>query len=277
MAYSPTYVGDPGRLASVCAAAILTCADTASARSLVEAGCHVIMQNALQADTDGALPATLAARAHHLHMFPQQQLQRRRGARARTIARVVFMGDRHQICPSLTSPDFLARLRAVGVTFDVVDKSRIAEWADYRDADLVLAVRPPGTQVELKPPSKLINAWLAGVPALLGPEPAYQRLKRHPHDFIEVSVPAEVFDAIMSLRRDPEQYAAMLRRCEARAAEFTADAIAGQWADVLFNRVQRALTPLAASTIGAARAPAASGAEVAEHSDSDESIEFTII
>ena len=156
------------------------------------------------------------------------------------VRRVIFVGDRHQLDPALTAPEFTAALRAMEVTFDVIDKSRVPEWGDYRDADLVLALRPPGTAVRLKPPSKLINAWLAGVPALVGPEPAYQRLRSDESDFVEVHGAAEALAAIARLQREPEQYERMLRRCDERAPEFCAGKIAAQWARVLFGEVAKA-------------------------------------
>jgi len=53
------------------------------------------------------------------------------------------------------------------------------DWPDFREADLILAVRPGDRRrATNKPASKLVNAWLAGVPALLGPEVAYRELRR---------------------------------------------------------------------------------------------------
>ena len=40
----------------------------------------------------------------------------------------------------------------------------------------------------LKPPSKLFNSWLAGVPAVLGHESAYRAERRSDLDYIEVSL-----------------------------------------------------------------------------------------
>ena len=326
MAYSKAYLGDLERLAQVCGAAVIACADTSEAPALLAAGCHVIVQNELQAASPRAAAASppLAAAAsppppattmmssngraggaerdgaggevggvagaasasaggqmavgarrqhtvaqpHTLPMFPQQRLQRRRADRGSRLERIVFMGDRHQIDPVLASREFGEVLNArFGIAFDVVDKSRIPEWGDYSDADLVLAVRPPGSHPELKPPSKLINAWLAGVPALLGAEPAYRKLRRNANDYLEVSSPHEVLEALSMLRSDPERYAAMRRQCEKRAREFSEPAIAAQWADVLFGRVaqQHPLgTPSARGEAVAARAQA-QGAPHVDH------------
>ena len=243
MNYNSAYLGPPEKLAKRCSAAVVACADTDSARGLLDVGCHVICQNELQhrpPESDPSLDRPAEARAHTLPMFPQQSLRRREATRGAAIRRLVFMGDRHQLDPALTSADFLRALDALSITFDVVDKSRIPEWGDYSEADLVLAIRPPGCAVELKPPSKLINAWRAGVPALLGREPAYQRLRHAAHDYVEVACPSEALEAIRRLIRHPEDYLAMLERCRERAREFSPERIAEQWAEVLFGRVASA-------------------------------------
>ena len=229
MAYSERYLGSLDKLVATCVP-VVACADTQNTPKLLEAGCHVIVQNALQATHD-----LMASRAHTLPMFPQQNLKRRLRSRRTTIERIVFMGDGHQVEPALRTDAFHAALRAMGVTFDIVDKSRIREWKDYSKADLVVAIRPKGTAVECKPPSKLINAWVAGVPALLGSEPAYQRLRLEDSDFIEVNSGEEVLSAVRRLKDNPLEYAAMLSRCDERAVEFSSKAIAQQWADMLFG------------------------------------------
>lgn len=61
------------------------------------------------------------------------------------------------------------------------------EWHDYQHVDAVLAIRDcPPVVLATKPASKLINAWKAGVPALLGPEPAWG-IAYSPLDFLEAA------------------------------------------------------------------------------------------
>ena len=98
------------------------------------------------------------------------------------------------------------RRRGIELVIDAVDYRGAAtdaarlRWADYSDVDLVLAVRPPiGTHTD-KPASKLYNAWRAGVPALLGPEPAFRELYTDTLDYVEVSTVDEALAAIDRLR-----------------------------------------------------------------------------
>lgn len=80
---------------------------------------------------------------------------------------------------------FQDALRQRGVRF--VSRFQ-GEWHDYQHVDAVLAIRDcPPVVLATKPASKLINAWKAGVPALLGPEPAYRELRTSPLDFLEAA------------------------------------------------------------------------------------------
>jgi len=98
-------------------------------------------------------------------------------------------------------------------------------------------VRPPvGTHTD-KPASKLYNAWRAGVPALLGPEPAFRELRCDPLDYFEVRSVPDVLTAIDRLRADPTLYRRMVDHGRARAVEFSPEAVLAQWADLLWRRV----------------------------------------
>lgn len=88
-----------------------------------------------------------------------------------------------------------------------------------------------------KPATKLYNAWLAGVPALLAPEPEYQRMRTSPEDFIEIDSLDSVLTAVRQLQAEPARYAALRARCCERSSEFSAQAIAARWLDVLTGPV----------------------------------------
>jgi hypothetical protein len=107
-------------------------------------------------------------------------------------------------------------------------------WNDYRNCDLVLAVRDATEEdLKIKPASKLVNAWLAGVPALLGPEPAFAALRRSPLDYFEVRTPQDVLQAVRRLLDEPGLYEAMALQGRRRGEEFTHPRIAAEWHDLL--------------------------------------------
>ena len=91
--------------------------------------------------------------------------------------------------------------------FELHDKG----WHDYRDVDVALAARTEAaTVLATKPATKLYNAWLAGVPALATPEPAYEEQRRSLLDFLAVQDDWDVVRAIDWLRAEPELYRAMV-------------------------------------------------------------------
>jgi len=90
----------------------------------------------------------------------------------------------------------------------------------------------PPTYTRFKPPSKLINSWAAGCPALVGPEQAFAALRRSPLDYFEVNSPHDVLAALKRLNAEPELYRAMIANGTARTRDFTADAVARRWEEL---------------------------------------------
>ena len=116
--------------------------------------------------------------------WPPPGLMPRLHERGTRIEHMAFMGRSWNLAPEFRSPrEFLAELAALGVRFDIHDEleSPTPNWSDFRKCDLTLAVRNLTEQDALvKPASKLVNSWIAGVPALLGPEPAFRDLRESP-------------------------------------------------------------------------------------------------
>jgi hypothetical protein len=175
---------------------------------------------------------------HFISHWPQPNLQVRDQSRGTTIESLVFKGFLHNLAESFRSDVFLAQLNSLGVSLSISSADLNAcvsnGWIDYDHADLMLAVRTC-TEYNLgfKPPSKLINAWLAGCPALLGPEPAFQVLRESELDYIEVSRPEDAIAAIQRLQENPKLYTAMIENGWRRASDFTPDRISQQWRDLL--------------------------------------------
>lgn len=192
-----------------------------------------VVQNPGQAD---------GTRLIHVPHWPQPGLLPRDAARGDRLGRIEykgFIGNLHADFRDPAWPRFLAehgiewvcdgKLYAQGAT----DGLQL-QWNDFRATDLVLAVRPPSTDLHLrKPATKLCNAWLAGVPAMLGPESAYRHLRRDEFDFIEVGSRADAEAAILRLLREPGLYARLRQRAGERAAECTVASVAGHWLRVL--------------------------------------------
>jgi hypothetical protein len=186
----------------------------------------------------------LPERRFFIPHWPQPGILPRDAARGSNVRCIAYRGFNSNMDARFLEPGFQRFLADRGIEwlFDSVefvgratDEKSVA-WHDYRAVDLVLAVRPAVRDMHVsKPGTKLYNAWLGHAPALLGPEYAYRAMRRSPLDYIEVHDPAEAMRAIDALRSDPERYRAMIANGIERAREFTADAILGQWATLLFE------------------------------------------
>jgi len=202
-------------------------------RSAAEADFEIV-QNRHQAD---------AQRCHFLPVWPQPGLIPRRTERAALVENVAFKGNVENLRVEIRSDefqDFLAR-NGMRLLLDVTrdrneDRPVEAAWHDYSSVDVVLAMRPAtGREHTHKPATKLYNAWLAGVPAVLSSDLAFRELRRSELDYIEVSTVDEAKAALLKLRQDGVLYDAMVENGRIRGREFSAEALTRRWDTLLFE------------------------------------------
>ncbi|RMF84370.1 MAG: hypothetical protein D6744_03190 [Planctomycetota bacterium] len=169
----------------------------------------------------------------YLPCYTQTGLIPRDADRDAHIERVAYFGIEKNLAPEFRSETFRAALAQRGLRFEL----RQRDWHDYRAVDVILAVRTDYNPQFLrhKLPLKLHNAWMARVPALLGPEPAYQHARRSELDYIEVCTPSEALAAIDRLRAEPDLYRAMVQNAEQRSAPLAHDRVTDAWRDYLFD------------------------------------------
>jgi len=160
--------------------------------------------------------------------------------RGNTIKNIAYKGDEVNLYEPFCSAEFQQELEKLGVILKINGRPRNEPvmWHDYRTDDLVLAVRDLTERDALaKPASKLVNAWTAGVPAMLGPEPAFRDLVQSELDYIEVKTPRAALEAIQQLKGQPERYQQMILNGLRRAEKFTVDNIAEQWYQALAGSI----------------------------------------
>ena len=187
------------------------------------------------ADMTLTMNGSIATRSNESPMphWIQTGLLPRDPGRGTRMEHLVFKGDLVNLDPRFATDAFRDELAAMGVTFRAqpyIHETKSSGWHDYTDVDAVLAVRAIATaEMATKPGSKLINVWAAGVPAILGAEPAFTELRRDPLDYVEVTDPAQAIAAVRRLVEDPAYYAAMVENGAARAADYTNQRIAERW------------------------------------------------
>lgn len=188
-----------------------------------------IVQNPLQARDRAYRPRVYAP------LFPQKNLIPRDPGRGDRFVNVAYLGRLHNIRPELRNSAFASRLESEGMRLQI--RSDPAAWNDYSDVDAILAVRDYHRKWKSKPASKLVNAWRAGVPAVVGPESAFQYLRQSELDYLEARSFEEVQAALLRLRDDPGFRRRMTENARERAKEFTFDAVADAWIGVIHREI----------------------------------------
>lgn len=196
----------------------------------------VLVQNSLLPDT---------AFRRFIPHWPQPGLLRRDPCRGTRLEVVAYLGSEQYIPEFMRSDRIQTALRQRHMRLDV----RLpGNWHDYREIDAVLAIRKSSPVVlATKPVSKLVNAWAAGVPALLGKEPAYRQARQSSLDYLEVASGDDVLERLDQLASEPELYRRMVANGQVRAKAFSVPAVAACWIAVLEEalRMRRMYGPTA--------------------------------
>jgi hypothetical protein len=175
--------------------------------------------------------------------WPQPGLLERDRSRAAQLRTVAFLGHQANLAPPLAEPAWAEALAELGLVW----QPQLATnrwhslaglppaWHDYRHIDVVVAARRFGSarRYRSKPATKLYNAWLAGVPALLGAESAFQAERRSPLDYCEVTSATGAIAALQRLQQQPALYQAMVENGRQRAAAIAPVAITQRWTEFL--------------------------------------------
>jgi hypothetical protein len=188
------------------------------------ADCEIV-QNASSAD---------GTRALHVPHWPQPGLVPRDRARGDALRVVLFPGTPQNLDPQFTGDATQRALRERGIELRTTRAGAQPVWNDFHDVDALLALRPAAMGlVRNKPAWKLFNAWLAGVPAVLGPESGYRELREGPLDFLEAATPEAALCALQRLHDEPGLYAAMVANGLRRGSAFTTQATLARWQHLL--------------------------------------------
>lgn len=181
--------------------------------------------------------------------WPQPGLKERDRSRGTHISTIGYKGSFEELHPAFQSEEWSRLITGMGLRW-VIDARQWKDsnqsisikhlkWTDYSNVDLLLAVRPNTNNLYYnKPASKLINAWRAGVPALLGPEFAYRDLRRSDIDYFEVKSVRDVVESVKRLLDQPRLYTAVVQHGRKRAAEFSYEKILGAWGSLLTNVIR---------------------------------------
>lgn len=184
--------------------------------------------------------------------WPQPGLEPRAKERGDKVQVLAYKGYASQMYEPLQNTKWINfveqynliwRFDSIEWTGRTVSRKSEINWQDYSDVDVIVALRPDlNRRYPEKPASKLVNAWKAGVPAILGPECAYRELRESRYDYIEVRNFTELKQAVLRLRRNPSLYSSMVRNGRERAQAFSVENIIQRWSNVLFHDIPRRMS-----------------------------------
>jgi len=167
-------------------------------------------------------------RSFYIPSWPQVGLIPRSRERGTRFENAAFFGYPRQLPAELKSDAFRQRLLSAGLAWQMREQTH---WHDFSDIDVIVAVRTLGTSQSHPNKSvlKLVNAWLAEVPAILGYESAFREVGRRNKDYIEARTPDEILHAVQQLKSNIEFRNMLVENGKARAAEFAAESVLERW------------------------------------------------
>jgi hypothetical protein len=171
--------------------------------------------------------------AAFMTFWPQSNLLPRDEDRGATFENAAFFGYPQNLADSLHESAWRAALSELGLNWEIPPRWK---WNDYRNVDVVVAIRSfSGRPFDYKPASKLLQAWQAGVPSVLGAESAYQAERLSDLDYLEAATFADAVAALRRLRNDPSLRQAMMENGKRRALENLPERIAERWHRLLID------------------------------------------
>lgn len=171
----------------------------------------------------------------HIPHWPQPHIIPRNGERGEAFETVGYFGDASGLPAELHDKQFAEDLRRLGLTL----QADANNFTDYSKVDAVIGVRSFSDEKYVhKPYSKLLNAWLGQVPAILGMESSFQSIKKTELDFIAVRNKNELLQALQTLAASPSLRQQMVQNGLERAKEFSEKNIVKAWATLLFEEAQ---------------------------------------
>lgn len=145
------------------------------------------------------------------------------------VLRAAYLGHSYYLAKGVDR--WKSALNHLGIEFECPQSDR---WNDYHDIDIAIAIRSfDNYPYPRKPPSKLLNAWIAGVPALVGPESAYLQVGQPGRDFMVAENFDDAIEQIGKLKSNPEHYHSMQQAGLEKASEYSRDKTLAAWAEII--------------------------------------------
>jgi hypothetical protein len=200
---------------------------------------HVIRSDVQVAPNDALITRDRRRTWVSLPPLPQRGLLPRRVDRGDRLETLAFKGNPENIPAYLSDANFRGAVARLGFEL-VIDAPKQTDgsdqqWHDFSGVDACILDRTHhhGADIWGKPPTRLLNAWHAGVIPLAAPEPAYLELAEDRHDAVFFTSGQELLDLLISLAGHPEEVARLRAGVMAAQARLGSnDAVVMQYWDL---------------------------------------------
>lgn len=200
---------------------------------------HYVVQNR----SDKTFAQFGAYRVSDTPSWPQPSLVARDEGRGDLCVNIAYFGRMMNLAPELQVEQWGRELRGLGLRWM---RMPLEKWNDYSQVDVTVSIRgfgesaatdDPVLDPDSKPPAKLTNSWLAGVPAVVGAESSYRNIRQSDLDFLEVGTRSELIAALVRLRDDKALYEKMRAHAAVRAHEFSVAGVRRRWEAILETEI----------------------------------------
>lgn len=172
--------------------------------------------------------------------WPQPGLKPRLRERRDRFETISFLGHRNSLAAELMSSDWKNQLQQRGLKWQPVINTNIwdshqsvdTRWNDYQQIDAIIAIRQFGLRrpgFRSKPATKLYNAWLAGVPAILGCELAYRAEGTAGVNYLEANSMVELLSCLDQLQQDVRLRTTLVKKGQLHALRYAPEMIVQRW------------------------------------------------
>ena len=181
---------------------------------------------------------------HFIPHWPQPGLKPRLFERQNRFENIAFLGHRDSLAAELMKLNWEKQLQQRGLNWLPVintnawDSHQVIDtcWNDYQRIDAIVAVRQfhlRRPRYRSKPATKLYNAWLASVPAILGCELAYRAEGSAGVDYLEANSMAELLTCVDRLQQDVVFRTKLVKKGQIRSIYYTPEVITQRWQQFL--------------------------------------------
>ncbi|MFL6696768.1 MAG: glycosyltransferase [Vitreoscilla sp.] len=194
----------------------------------------------------------LGLRHAYMPPWPQVGLVPRDEARADRFETVGYFGYEHNLHSDIVAPAFQEVMHQLGLRLVVPPPSN---WHDFSNIDCIVAIRNFGRDVPHfnKPSLKLFNAWLAGVPVILGHETAYRCEGSPGLGYLEATSIAELVTALQVLKDDPLRRRALVEHGRRAVEAFSVERTVERWRRLLSDALAEGPEPRRGSRLATVR------------------------